>query len=213
MDSKTNIAVLIAAVIAVSSSPVKSDDFFTDKGSIWTGGTFSYSNETYSGQTVNVFMLSPAFRFFPAKYFLVGPAFAWRDMSSSYSGDNYSSGNVYFGPELGFAYGNHRVIPYVISGVQYAHSYSTDTYSSGYMGTTTSTQNSDGYQIPLNIGMMVQLVDNMGFQFELGVTYNHAKYSPGTNVDVTIVSFSIGICGIGKKTALSLLSSFRGLIY
>ena len=202
MKSKTGIAVLIIAMVAIFSSPVKSAGFFTDRGSIWTGGTFSFSSQTYyHGQTVNVFMLSPAFRYFAAKYFLVGPAFAWRDISNSNYGDRYSTGSLYLGPELGFAYGNHRVIPYAISGVQYTHSYSSDYYSS------------DGFQIPINGGIMVALFDGIGIQFEMGITFNHSRSTLGLNPDATMFSLCLGVCGIVGKTAISLLSSFRGLLY
>jgi hypothetical protein len=203
VKAKRNIVILGIALIAVFSSTVKSADFFTDKGSIWASGSISYINEYIRGETdpVNTFTLSPTVRYFPVKYLFVAPAFSWSIASQK----DFSIGSFNIGPEVGFAYGNHfPAVPYVLTGIKYVHTYVS--YSSS------SRSGADGFQIPLLAGIMVPLVDGLGLQLETGFTYNHARnYGIGASSDNSAFSISIGVCGIGKSMAISLLNSFTGL--
>jgi hypothetical protein len=209
VKANRNIVVLGIALITILSSTVNSASFFTDQGSIWTGGSFSYANENIRGvkEPYNILMLSPTFNFFPAKYFLVGPAVSWTLISQK---NTYGSGNFSVGPLLGFAYGNNiPVVPYVISGLEYMHSYYSSTYAD-----ETHKSGADGYQIPINAGLMIPLVDGVGIQVQAGFLYYHTRnYTYADKQDLSMISFSIGVCGIGKKTAISLLNSFGGLFY
>lgn len=223
MNAKRNALVLCCALIAgLSTTAAYGGDFFTDQGSIWAGGSFTYLNENIRGETspMTMLMLSPSARYFPAKYFIVSPAFSWDLMTESLDQDNsYSSGTFAIGPELGFAFGNNiPVVPYVISGVQYTHQYTTSHYTSidqfGNSTTVDEKSGADGWRIPLFGGVMIPLVNGLGIQVETGFTYNHSRdYSFGNVTDASIFSISIGVCGIGKNLGLSFLNTFTDLMF
>ena len=107
---------------------------------------------------------------------------------------------------MGFAYGNNiHVVPYVFSGVKYAHFYQSGIYSSTPEQATPNP--ADGYRIPLFTGIMIPIVDGLGIQVETGFAYSHLRYyNKAMNEDISIFTISIGVCAIGKKTALSILT-------
>ena len=220
MNVKRNAVVLGIALLAGFFSTAQSGEFFTDQGSIWAGGTISYGIEydRNGPAPVNMINLSPLIRFFPCKYLVLSPAFSWgtdfetyTDAGSTYS---YSEGTFVIGPEVGFAYGNNiHVVPYVISGIKYQHSYSSETYSGAGMPSQTTNSGADGYRIPLYTGIMIPIVDGLGIQVETGFAYSHLRNYAGTNSingepnqDFSVFSISVGVCGIGKKTAISILT-------
>lgn len=136
-------------------------------------------------------------------------------MSQAHEKSSHGSGAFTLGPEFGFAYGNTiHSVPYVISGIKYAHAYSKTT-SSTINGLSQTTSNSaDGYRIPLYTGIMVPIFEGLGVQLETGFTYSHLRYSSdeysmGTTYDqdMSTFSISIGVCGIGKSTAISFLNT------
>ena len=194
-------AIVLTACACVISSNATAGEFFTDQGSMWTGGYLGFiqaQSRNVSDPTTS-FIVAPVFRYFPCKYFLVGLPFSW----STSSAKNYSSYTLSIGPEIGFAYGNSiPVIPYVLTSIRYFH-YTYDNtsilspYSEGY----------EGYEIPLATGIMVPIVDGLGFQAEMGYRYQHVRgsYSSG---DAGAFYISAGICGIGKKFAISLMNMF-----
>jgi hypothetical protein len=73
----------------------------------------------------------------------------------------------------------------------------------------TTTSGADGYNIPLYTGIMIPLVDGLGIQVETGFAYSHMRnYTTSLNntSDYSIFSISLGVCGIGRKTAISILT-------
>jgi hypothetical protein len=191
-------------------------DFFTDQGSIWAGGAFTYLNVNTRGEKnpAILVMLSPIVRFFPVEFFNVSPAFSWEVMSSkSNDGSSYSSGSFTIGPELGFAFGkNIPVVPYVISGVKYLHGYYSSSNPPGTGFTQTSNGGADGYSIPIFAGIMVPLVQGMGIQVESGFTYNHSRdYTTRQLSDMSTFEISVGVCGVGRRTAVSFLNTISTL--
>lgn len=227
MNIKRNAIVLGVALMTGFLSTAKGAEFFTDRGSMWYGGSLCYLSEYVRSEQnpIYITMMSPVVRFFPARYFVLSPAFSWENTSSS---SNYSSTSSYssnsgiftIGPELGFAYGNNiHVVPYVMSGIKYAHSYSSSTYSGTY--SQTSSSGADGYRIPLFAGIMVPFIDGLGIQVETGFTYNHLRYYSdasslslqGTSQDMSTFSISVGVCGVGKNTAISFLNTLTDLLF
>jgi len=214
MNTKRTALVMGIALITGLCSTAQSAEFFTDQGSIWTGGSFSYTSYYTRGDKnpENMLNIFPVIRFFPGKYLVLSPAFSWQLMSETYSSTSTTydenSGTFTFGPEVGFAYGNNiHVVPYVISGIKYAHSYSSTTYSGTGMLSQTTNSGADGYRIPLYTGIMIPIVDGLGIQVETGFAYSHLRnYSDAINEDFSVFSISIGVCGIGKKTAISILT-------
>jgi len=208
--------VLGFVLLAAFSSNVKSGEFFTDQGSLWTGGSIAYINENVRGESnpMNMFLLSPDVRFFPIPYFIVAPAVSWELMSTSGSGFKSTSGMFTIGPELGFAYGkNIPVIPYVLTGVRYVHDYSSNSFTS--LGTTQTTKSgSDGYRIPIGLGIMAPLVNGLGIQVETGFIYNHVRdYTSNQNSDMSAFVISVGVCGIGKNLGVSFLNTVTDLMF
>jgi hypothetical protein len=211
---KTFVAFCIA-IAAGFCGQVCAADYFTDRGSFWAGGAFSYQNENIRGQSdpVTMTMVSPTLRFFPAKYFLLSQAFSWWTTSQTDPDNNgYSYGMFTFGPEAGFAFGkNMPVVPYVISGALYAHSYSSSSYMTtdinGNPITDTRKSGADGYQVPLLTGVMIKLFDGLGIQVELGFSYIHIRgyTAPVSTSDLSTVSISVGVCGIGSRSAVSMM--------
>jgi len=207
-----NAVVLGIALMAGFFSPAKCGEFFTDQGSIWAGGTISYGIEYDRSESspIKAINLSPVIRFFPCKYLVLSPAFSWNNQSETYSamGEtfSYNMGTFAIGPEVGFAYGNNiHVVPYVFSGVKYAHFYQSGIYSSTPEQATPNP--ADGYRIPLFTGIMIPIVDGLGIQVETGFAYSHLRYyNKAMNEDISIFTISIGVCAIGKKTALSILT-------
>jgi hypothetical protein len=191
-------------------------DFFTDRGSMWAGGSMSYINENVRGNPnpMNMFLLSPDLRFFPVPYLVVGPAVSWEIMSQSGEGFSSSSGMLSIGPELGFAFGkNIPVVPYVLSGVRYEHDYSSDSYTSVGAPSQTSKSGADGYSIPLAAGIMAPLVNGLGIQLETGFIYHHTRnYTSAQNSDMSAFVISVGVCGIGKNLGVSFLNTVSDLM-
>jgi hypothetical protein len=216
VNIKKNAIILGLALIAGLGTTAESGEFFTDQGSIWAGGSFGYINENIRGSDapMNIFMLSPIIRYFPVKYLIVSPAFSWTTMSQTDKDDNgYTSGMYSIGPEVGFAFGNNiSTVPYVYSAMQYAHSYSSTTSSgTGTFSPFSQTVKSgaDGYRIPLFGGIMVPFMEGLGIQLEAGFIYKHLRnYTYNRSSDMSTFSVSVGVCGVGKRMAISFLNTF-----
>jgi hypothetical protein len=220
VDAKKSTFILGLAFLAGLGTTAAGGDFFTDRGSIWAGGSLGYINENTrnSNPPMNMFMLSPVIRYFPVKYMVVSPAFSWITMSQTDKNDNgYTSGTYSIGPELGIAYGNNiPAVPYLISAVQYAHSYSsTSTTGTGAFSPFSQTVKSgaDGYRIPLFGGIMVPIVEGLGIQLEAGFIYKHLRdYTHKRSSDMSTFSISVGVCGVGKRMGISFLNTFTDFL-
>jgi hypothetical protein len=192
------------ALVSIMGSNVMGAEFFSDKGSIWTGGSISFISQHVRPDSVatNGFLLVPTFRFFPVKYLMVGSSLTLR----SAAWGKYSSSSISIGPELGFAYGNNiPVFPYILFSIQYFHSaYTFESYSD-YDNPATTTSMFNGYIIPLSGGIMIPVFDGLGFQVEAAYLYEH--YGSGFfKQEIGLFRLSIGVCGIGKKIAISFLN-------
>jgi hypothetical protein len=196
---KTTIVLTVLVGFMISSAAA--GEYFTDQGSMWTGGGLGFYQYQYRGASdpSNTFIFEPLFRYFPCKYLVVGPAFLW----STSSQINYSSYSISIGPEIGFAYGNNLpVIPYVLSSFRYTHS-SVTNKSSGF--SQSYSYGTEGYEIPIATGVIIPVVNGLGFQVEMGYNYAHRNeyYSQS---DLGTFHIAFGICGIGNKVAISLMN-------
>jgi hypothetical protein len=106
----------LACFIVITSSGLNAAQFFTARGSVQLGGSFSFKSTGYEdGQyRDNEFYLSPEINFFPINYLLVGPSIKM-DIKKRTS-DNLSikiKSQFAMGGKIGFAYGKQiPVIPY-----------------------------------------------------------------------------------------------------
>jgi hypothetical protein len=63
--------------------------------------------------------------------------------------------------------------------------------------------NSDNsrFVFPFSAGLMISITEHLGVQFELGM-----KYSFDESYTLNTIAIGIGICGFGKKSAISILN-------
>ena len=171
--------------------------FDASQGNIWTGGAFSFQsmgaknkNYDFDIDRMNMLMLSPTLRLFPVSHFCIGPAFNWMGIFSG--GDNMNFFGV--GGEIGFVGFAGGTAPYVLvsPGAQIIN------------GSGASSQSI--FELPFSAGLIIPIDKNIGFQLEAGLTF-------GFDEDVTTntISFGIGVCGLGERTAVSVLSKFMPL--
>jgi hypothetical protein len=183
------------ASICLLSSYALAGEYFTDMGSMWLGGGlgfFQYHVRDNSDAS-NSFVFSPIFRIFPCKYLVVGPALTFTTSGQK----GYSSSSISIGPEIGFAYGNNiPVIPYILSSFRYVHYSSTSDQIYTY--------GQEGYEIPIASGLMIPVADGLGLQAEMGYRYQHLTNYRSNN-DLGTFYIAVGVCGIGKRFALSIM--------
>jgi hypothetical protein len=173
-------------------------DFFTDKGSFWLGGSGGYhyyienSDMFHDKITDHSFSLSPMVRFFPYRYFFIGPDLGW---GCSFNKISHVDNFLNAGLEGGFAYGkNEHIIPYVKIGATYL------------LEITSGPMSSDnvfhGIEVPVTIGLMIPLFSSTGLQIQSGYEFEFFGHNR-----LNSFGFSFGFCGIGKKSAVSLLGN------
>ena len=176
------------AVLVLISTPVHSQIFNARQGDIWLGGSMGFSSigrSNSNSRRVNTLYVSPMIRFFPAQHLVAGPKFTWT--GTYYNSEKYNT--LGFGGEIGFAFGS-GTIPYILVSPQFG-TIIVDSYSE------------EAFIFPLTAGIIVPVGGNLGLQFEVGYTLNRYKDSNPTNV----FSIGIGVCGLGKKLAVSVLNN------
>jgi hypothetical protein len=176
-------------------------DFFTDKGSLWLGGSGGYhcyvenDNIFNDNITDHSFSLSPMVRFFPYRYFFIGPDLGW---GCSFNKSSYVYNILNAGLEGGFAFGkNEHIIPYVKTGATYL--LEIISRSNTYMQSDNVIH---GIEVPVTIGLMIPLFNSIGLQIQSGYEFQLFGHIRSNNF-----GFSFGFCGIGKKSAVSLLGN------
>jgi len=127
---------------------------FTDPGSMEIGGTASFTSLNQSGTTSTIWSIAPVVNFFPAQYFMLGPALSFN--MTYVSGFNYLT-DFGFGFNTGLMYpiNGANIVPYLTSGIQ-------ATWEGGEV---------DGYSpptsflwaIPINVGIKVPIQKHISF--------------------------------------------------
>lgn len=200
--------IYIMAVIFLFSSisKIKSADYFTDRGSYWFGGNFTYAYMNIWGDKVNQFIFTPIIRSFPLKHLIVGPKFQWTLMvfkdESTYGDSKNRINNVNFGLDLGFAYGKDiPVIPYFIIcplfDLLVDHHIDED-YDNTYR--------ESGFTLHASIGIFIKFADYLGLQIAPNYQFS-TMLEPSHSFSVTI-----GFGYIGKRHAFSFGQSFMQII-
>jgi len=183
MDFRINKIVLFFVVILV----VNASGFNARKGNFWICSGLSFQTirverdnifETYS-ETQGRFLLSQTIRFFIVDHFFIGPELTWESIFS----DNNEENMFIAGVELGLVSNKSNIFPYLLvsPGIQVYHGGS--------------------FILPFYGGLIIPVTQSLGLQFELG-------FGLGIKETHTSKKFSIGLgmCGLGKKTAISLLN-------
>ena len=186
----------VAALVAGACFLTNAENSFTERGSIWTGGSLGFSTIGMEGQSYrqNMLLLSPILRFFPANYFAVGPR---AQITGVY--DKYSSINqIGIGVDLAFAYQvPNSVTPYFRSGGQF----DLYTMSSTHSGITTS-DSYQGYTVPFAIGIIIPVGGIFAIQMEPSIQIKGAEDNT-----MNIFSISFGFAGIQNKLCVSTLQT------
>lgn len=207
LKSIISTAVVLAILNVV---PAHSETFKAKQGDVWLGGSFSFSSMGYSyegkstGDRTNMVMLSPTLRFFPADYFSIGPKISW---SGEFLGPGNSFSFLGLGGELGYVYGG-NVLPYFFVGSQAVKI--RDVYKSSSIDSYGNPVSNSGsysdweYTLPLSLGIVIPVVENLGLQFEFGY---QLTFNDGGRAKTDKISIGLGVCGLGKKVAISALSS------
>jgi hypothetical protein len=214
MHKNYSLSVNTLVILACCFSPVNATDFFTDQHSIWCGGNFSFSNIVYDNNSTKTITSTPFLRYFPGKFVFVGTRFQWIGMyrSYGYSGNTYKDNTLGYGLELGGAFGkNERVIPYFNVGIQF------DVYKSEspsqligwdpYTGQPiyeSGTFKEQGRTLPMSFGIIAPVLGVFAVQVETGF---QIRWQDGNANVVNIFSVSLGFCAVGKKVAVSGLST------
>lgn len=184
---------IISLIVCVSVISAQQVSNFSTKGSTWLGGGMSYASIGYEGgdSRMNMLQLSPVLRFFPADHFMIGPNVSWTGMFA----DGESVNQFGLGLEIGGAFNNGgTVIPYVRSGGSVA--------IFGGSGMSSET----GFSLPLAAGMIIPIGGVLALQIEPAYTITWVNES-----SMNVFSLSFGICGIGEKTAVSVMQGMSGL--
>jgi hypothetical protein len=173
-------------------------EYFTDKGSVWVGGSISFSTFGIKGGEGrdNLILLSPFGRVFAARYFMVGPRFQWTSMFDK----DYSENQIGMGLDFGPAYGkNEHIIPYLRVGGQF------DIYSSR---SSWGGSSEPGFTLPIGVGILCKTNSIFAIQIEPAV---QMKWSDGEQIN--IFSISVGFAGVGRKIAVSALGGSGSVHY
>ncbi len=186
-------------IITICLSLSLGQEFFSDKQSVWIGGSMSYSNLGMEDveTRLHIFQFSPYVRVFVAKYFMLGPRLQWTGIFEQ--GDHVTQTG--FGMDLGYAVNKDKspVIPFGRVGGQF------DIYGSSFGSSGGSEM---GFTLPIGIGLFIKTKGLFAIQIEPNVQF---KWTEGQQL--AIFSFSLGFGGISNKFAISGMAGSGGVHY
>ncbi len=177
-----NVAVVLVTVWSAGYGAA----FFSDQGSSEIGGSIAVSSASTSGVSgsATTLQLTPVINFFPARYFLVGPAIQYQGQWAYGS----SQTQLNLGINLGIVYpiNNSKALFYLTSGVQYVD-------FASYSET--------GYSIPINIGWKIPIYNHLCISFGPSVSFTTVSgssepYEAASSQTITMFQFLIGFSGL-----------------
>jgi hypothetical protein len=180
---------LILFVGIISAQQVSN---FSKKGSSWLGGGLNYSSIGIEGESDRLSMLqvSPILRFFPADHFMIGPNISWTGIFVE--GESVNQFGI--GLEIGGVFdGGGKTFPYVRSGGSLA-----------ILGA--GGESATGFSLPLAAGIIIPVGRVFALQIEPAYTITWVE-----NSSMNVFSLSFGICGIGEKSAVTVMQGMSGL--
>lgn len=180
---KKALIIVITTTILTVANTFGND--FSSEGSVWSGGAFNFSSFGFQGgdTRINRIEISPILRFFPVDHLMIGPKFSWAGTFIDENGVNQFE----MGLDIGAVFKiENKLYPYFRSGTSLA------LLSSG--GNSFS-----GFTLPLAAGMLIPIGRIFALQIEPSYTITWIE---GTSINTFNINF--GICGIGKKSAVSI---------
>jgi len=134
--------------------------------------------------------VAPILRFFPADHFMLGPNISWTGMFAD--GDNVNQFGM--GLDIGAVFDLNENYYYLRSGGSLA--------VVGGKGMNSSS----GFSLPIAGGIIIPIGKMLAFQIEPGITITWIE-----ETYMTVFNVSLGFCGIGEKSAVSVLQGLGGL--
>lgn len=192
MKKSTFISIFVYIFMLLSVANVHASDF-SKQGSTWLGGGFNFSSLGFESgdERVNKLQIAPIIRFFPVDHIMVGPSVSWTGMFAGGEAINQFE----MGADVGAVFNiDDKVYPYVRSGGNLA------LLAGG--GATAS-----GFSLPIASGLIIPIGKIFAFQIEPAFTITWIE---GTTMN--LFSINLGICGIGEKSAISILQGVSGLL-
>lgn len=181
--------ILLCIVIVTIASAQQFSDF-SKKGSTWFGGGLSFSSIGFEGERIGILQASPILRFFPNDHFMVGPSISWTGMFV----DGESMNQFGIGAEIGGVFNRGgNAIPYVRTGGSLA-----------LVGS--SGQSVTGFSLPIAGGIIIPISRIFALQIEPSFAITWIE-----DVKFNVFGISFGICGIGEKSAVSVMQGMSGL--
>ena len=175
-------------IVTIASAQQFSD--FSKKGSTWFGGGLNFSSVGIEDERLNMLQASPILRFFPADHFMMGPSISWTGIFV----DGESVNQFGIGAEIGGVFdGGGKTFPYVRTGGNLA-------ILSAYGESFT------GFSLPIAGGVIIPVGRVFALQIEPAFTITWVE-----NENMNVFSISFGICGIGEKSAVTVMQGMSGL--
>jgi hypothetical protein len=176
-------------------------EYFSDRGSMWLGSGLSYFNMKIDSATdrATYTSISPFIRYFFIRYLALGPRFEWIGESIGKTNER----KIGAGLDLAAVYSYRPTTFYVSFGTAF-NRYALHISRPLPLGNIDTAIT--GSSLSLNAGLIFTLKDIASLQLEPGYDIVTIKNVSGANANV--FRFSIGICGIGKSTAVSILQVF-----
>ncbi|HZH71826.1 MAG: porin family protein [Fibrobacter sp.] len=191
---KKSILIIMAITISIiSASNLQASDF-SKQGSKWLGGLFSFSSMGFKGDDsrLNMIQISPILRFFPVDHFMIGPGFSYT--GSFVEGEGINQFGI--GAEIGGVFNlDDKLYPYVRSGGNFT-----------IIGGSIMEGSLNGFSLPIAGGLIIPVGNIFGLQIEPAYTITWIE-----GESMNVFSISLGICGIGEKSAVSVLQGISGL--
>jgi hypothetical protein len=182
--------VMVPCLLVFSIVSAQQVTDFSKKGSTWLGGGLNFYSIGVDDERVNMLQASPILRFFPADHFMIGPSISWTGVFA----DGESVNQFGFGAEIGGVFdAGGKAFPYLRSGGNFA-----------ILGG--SGESVTGFSLPIAGGVIIPVGRIFALQIEPAFTITWVE-----EMNYNVFSINFGICGIGEKSAVSVMQGMSGL--
>ena len=189
-NSILTVTAIIISIITVSNSQAGD---FSKQGSTWLGGGLSFSSigVEHEDTRMNTLQVAPILRFFPADHFMIGPSLSWTGMF--FDGEAINQFGI--GADIGGVFNvDDKLYPYVRSGGNLA-----------VIGGSGIGETATGFSLPIAGGLIIPVGRIFALQIEPAYTITWIE-----SESINVFSISFGICGIGEKSAVSVMQGISG---
>jgi len=187
------LVVVTCLVTLCLSSKINASEFSL-QGSTWLGGGLTYSSIGFENVDTRIssVRIEPILRFFPVDHFMMGPIIAWNGNFIEHSNANQFDigaeiGGVFSSDNKTFTYLRTGGSISLLSGNAMADSYT-------------------GFTVPIAGGVIFPCGDIFGIQLEPYYSITWIEES-----SLNVFGVNIGICGMGKKSLVSIMQGVSAL--